>query len=1696
MKHIATLITILLFSQMAQSQKHSESFEALWLQVEKLEKDVLTTSALKVVTIISEKAKKEKNSPQLVKALLYTSKYAMTLEEDAQLNIVNDFKQEIKNAEFPTKNILEGYLANLYWQFFQQNRYQFYNRTKSDVKVDSTDFRTWDLTTLFEEITIHFDASLENETILKKTAVSDFHSILHQQKGSEEYRPTLFDLLAQNALSFYSTNENNITRPADKFEINNPEFLCDGDAFTQLNISTTDVTSLQAKALRIYQQLLALHLPSEHPYRFAEVNIQRLQFVYQNAIFDSKDQHYLEVLKNAASAETGNPASGLYNYEIAVLLNQQGNTYQPKINENHRWKTKEALALCEKVIKETPGSRGAENCKALKTQILAHSLYLNTERHIPNNQVSRLLVSYKNYDGLQLTARIISEKQWEILEDLYPKEKKLAFIRKLSIAKTWKAALKNENDYQSHSTEIMIPPLANGQYLILAEPKDKTDTTFAYAQVQATNLALVETQTETHQDFQVVDRNNGQPIVGAKLMFRYRLDYDGKRLSKTFISDKKGMISIQRAQKEWSDVRITITHKKDTAFYSDYYIYRGYDQTTPGPSYPSFLFTDRSIYRPGQPLYFKGIALKRTQENSSLLINTKVSVALKDVNGQVVNTADFITNDYGSFSGEFILPSNGLTGQFSIQVSSEEYSLNGYSSFSVEEYKRPKFETSLDPITESYKVNDSVTVIGTATAYTGSSITDAKVSYRVKRTVYFPRWYYWRYSYRNASPQEIAHGETKTDASGHYSIDFKALPDNSADKKNLPTFNYEVTADVTDINGETHSATTFVTVGYHTLNANMRLANPLDKDLKDQKLIIATSNLNGQFVPAKGTVKMYKLKAPDQVLRPRMWSAPDYAGFTPEEFKKLYPHDAYNNEHDSSAWEKGALVWQENFDTGTSKELPLGNIKKWISGNYILELVTKDKFGQEVKDVLETTVFSPNDKKLADNQLFHITTDKYSYTPGENAEVRLFSNAENIAVTVTIEKNHKVLDTKIIRLNKNSESFTVPINKEDIGGFAISYSFAAYNYYTSGTLNLQVPYPSTDLQIETLTFRDKLQPGTDETWSFNIKGPKGDKVAAELLASMYDASLDTFRSHYWGFNPLVKSTYYSNRSSNAQRCFSTSSFRTYQDNESYGYSNPSFDSFNWFGLHFGYSSYNRLRTSRMMKKADQAVTTEMMMDDMEVEETIAGAPMETDIAFGNQAKDQALTPERQQERNPKQAMEEVQIRKNLQETAFFFPQLQTDAAGNLSFSFTTPEALTQWNLQLLAHTKNLESSYRTLRTVTQKELMVIPNAPRFLREGDEIVIRTKIANLTENYLSGSAKLKLMDAVTGIDIVNQLLETPEGETTEPIDIRSFKVDSMGNTQVSWRLKIPENIQAVQYTITAKAGDFSDGEQNLLPVLTNRMLVTETLPMWVRSNQTKTFTLDKLKRTQSTTLKHHKLTLEMTSNPAWYAVQALPYLMEYPFECNEQTFSKYYANTLASHIANNNTRIQEVFNQWANSDALTSNLEKNQELKSLLIQETPWLLDAQSETEQKKRIALLFNLNKMKGEQEIALRKLENNQLSSGAWPWFKGGSENRYITQHIITGLGHLNHLSVTANQEETRMIKNAIQYLDDAFADEYKQMKKYASDISKDHLSHTQIHYLYMRSFFKDIKASKKVSAIQDYYKRQAQQYWKNKRTL
>ncbi|SFZ89290.1 Alpha-2-macroglobulin family protein [Flaviramulus basaltis] len=1687
MKQILSIIMIILFANFSNAQ--SQNYGDLWSKVEQFEIDNLPKSALKIVEDIAQKATRDKNTPQLIKTMLIKSKFALVLEEDAQLNIINDFKTEIKNSSFPTKNVLESILANLYWQYFNQNRWLFYNRTKTSEKVDTDDFRTWDLQTLFNEIHIHYQNSLQNGLMLQQEDLSNYDTLLNLQKDSKIYRPTLFDFLNQEALGFYKTNETQITKPAYKFEIDNPKFLDNTEKFLNLKIESKDSTSLQLNALKIYQDLIQFHLKDESPFALADVNIQRFKFVNEQATFNDKETILLDALKTESERLKTHEVSGLYNFEIASIYYQQSNQYEPKTNEENRWKAKEAMDICDNVIAKFPKSKGAEKCVVLKSQIEQQILQITTEDYLPIQKDARLLISYKNLEELNFQVFKINRNQLEKFNKTYQKEEQLAFIKKLDAYKNWESKLRNESDFQTHSTEVLVPKLDNGTYLIFASVKNDKET-FAFATLQVTNLALVETDNSKHKIFQIIDRNNGKPISNATVELSYYENNSRSTQKENYTTNLYGEVKIEKNNDRYRNISTKVNYGNDTAYFGDYYVNPYYQREKEKDTYKAFIFTDRSIYRPGQTVYFKAIAIKNKNGKSEVVANESVYATLYNVNGEDIKEFEFKTNEFGSVAGEFILPNNGLNGEYYIEFDGEEKDFFTEHYFSVEEYKRPKFETKFTPITETFKINDSVSINGSALAYAGSNITDAKVVYRVQRKVQYPSWYFWYRPWFNSEPQEITHGESITNDKGEFEIIFKAIPDQSVDKSSLPIFNYEITADVTDLNGETRSATTVVNVGYHALVVKMSVDNVIDKTKKDISINIDTKNLNGEFVPAKGVVKIYKLKAPNHVLRLRPWAAPDYQDLSEETFKNLFPHQAYSNEDNANNWEKGELVFEKEFNTQKSKELALGKIKKWKSGQYIITLESKDKFGQVVKDEVKTILFSDDDKTLADNQLFSITTNKPNYKSDETAIITFASAAENLNVTVTIEKDHKVIKTHIIQLNNNKKTISIPITNKDIGGFAVHYSYAAFNSFQSSTEIISVPYPKTELDIETTTFRDKLQPGTDETWSFKIKGPQGEKISSELLASMYDASLDQFKPHTWSFNPIQQSNYYSNNQSRGYSNFGTKNFRVYNERAYVSYPQQQYDDWNWFGFSFG----NRNIMLRGVSSVSNALSGRVA--GIEVQEDSSNLDEVVVVGYETQ-KEKALIVSTKTEqgegtviaqitKKEKLDFDNVLIRKNLQETAFFFPQLRTDAEGNISFSFTTPEALTQWKLQLLAHKKNLESATKTLTTVTQKELMVIPNAPRFLREGDNITISTKISNLTEKQLSGQAILMLTDAISGND-VNVNLGNSENN-------KNFTVDAKGNTQVSWSLSIPDDVQAVQYKIIAKASDFSDGEQNALPILSNRMLVTETLPMWIRSNETRTFTLDKLKTNTSTTLKNHKLTLEMTSNPAWYAVQALPYLMEYPYECNEQTFSRYYANALASHIANSNPRIQEVFNQWKNTDAIISNLEKNEELKSILIQETPWLRDAENETEQKKRIALLFDLNKMNNELQSAINKLENNQMDSGAWAWFNGGRENRYITQHIITGFGHLKHLNVN-NDANSKMIENAIKYLDDQFIKEYIDIRKYdaKTDLNKDHLSYTQLHYLYMRSFFQDVKKSKEVEDIIKYYQTQIQKYWLNR---
>lgn len=449
-------------------------------------------------------------------------------------------------------------------------------------------------------------------------------------------------------------------------------------------------------------------------------------------------------------------------------------------------------------------------------------------------------------------------------------------------------------------------------------------------------------------------------------------------------------------------------------------------------------------------------------------------------------------------------------------------------------------------------------------------------------------------------------------------------------------------------------------------------------------------------------------------------------------------------------------------------------------------------------------------------------------------------------------------------------------------------------------------------------------------------------------------------------------------------------------------------------------------------------------------------------------------------KNALKELTQVKTRTNFNETAFFYPNLKTDNNGKVSFNFTTPESLTQWKLRLYAHNKKAETGYFESIIISQKDVMVQTNMPRFLRENDTINISAKVVNMTNETKSGIVMLLLYDASTMKPVDNITLNTN--------NTRNFSCKPKESVPVNWKITIPEGLQGLQYKIVAKSGNFSDGEENILPVLSNKILITESIPIWVKGNSKKEYAFENLKNNDSKTLKNHLFTLEYTSNPIWFALQSLPYLMEYEHECAEQTFSRYYANFIATEIINSNPKVASLFESWKNNPKAVSKLTQNDELKSIVLNETPWLLDAENDDLKNKRLALLMDLNTMKESQEKTLKKLEEKQKSSGGFAWFDGGNENDYITQHIVAGLGHLEKMFPQDSSKFKGIISKAIPYLDANFIKTNSSKNERVS-----YFYYSNLHFLYARSFHLDkMPISKKMDSIINIQKKEYKANWLN----
>jgi uncharacterized protein YfaS (alpha-2-macroglobulin family) len=1522
-------------------------------------------------------------------------------------------------------------------------------------------------------------ASVKEKDLLLNTPIKGYVDILDNvNERTIILRPTLYDFLVNRAIDFFSPKNILIAEPINAFKLDKVIYLEEADVFNEINF---DEISQHRNHLYyasvLYQDALRYRFEGPNVEAYLSLELNRLKFVRDNFTGESKEEIFRKNIQKIVTKHSDNPTTSILFYELCKSLKDEI-AEEDKDNISYSY----VLQLCDMVIKDYPGTMGANNCQALREEILRKDLSLQMVKYVTPNEPFKAIVKYKNLNSIY--CNIV--KYTDLGKDFgsLKQEDKIKKLNALPSARKWRLSLPDREDYRNHSVEIPLNALPPGDYVLLvSDNKDfsikEQAVTTTFFTVTSISYVLKNNSNNGSYDVYVFDRKSGLPLPQAKVNTLYSFyDYDLRKhvnkVGEAYNTDNNGFVNIKETKNRSVFFEITYGEEKLNTGNPHYFYFESpYNENAVRTAH---FFTDRSIYRPGQTVYFKAILSEYNNGENSSLKGQNLKVVLRDVNYKEISTIDLVSNQFGAIDGSFILPLSGLTGTFTLQ------SDIGSAYIQVEEYKRPTFEVKIDKPKASYILDEKVKIKGNASTYFGVPVSEGTVKYRVIRKTHFPtpRRYYWWIPFPKSADKEIAYGEAQTDKEGNFDIQFIAIPDKSIKKSLMPVFTYQITADVTDLGGETRSAEQFVRVGYVGLLADIIIEETWKIEDKNQFQVV-TTNLDGEEQNAQVQVKIHKINSPEKVKNKRYWEMPDSYLMSEEEHQKMFPNEEYKDESNPLNWELDNLVFSKTFFTKEQNKVEILPNTLKEPGVYRLDFLCETTpFPIEISKIIK--IEASDAKQLVFPEALMLSLSKPLKEGDQSFDYKIASSLNNVQAVVEVIYDGKVLERGFITLNNEIKTLNFKLNSEHKGRVDIQAFLVKNNRQYTQSLSVNIPKPSRELQVEWTTFRDKMQPGKKEVWRLKIKGPKGEKVAAELLATMYDASLDAFLPHNFSFN--LREKYIRQPNSWKQDNFNTAQTQLYgiNWNKYSNYQFLSYPSLNLFGFSFYGYNYMMNRGGAMYKSSGIS-ESKALMAAPQILESIPDGMMDLD---GVREEEKTLS----EETKPISADPKVEqpLRTNLQETAFFYPNLLTDKEGNVILEFTTPEALTKWKLLGFALDEKLNSALFSKEAITQKELMVLPHLPRFLREKDEITLTAKVFNVTEKPMIGKATIKLINALTNQEIAAQIVQNEISQT--------FKLIDKGSMAISWTIKVPQDLQAVNYEIFASSGTFTDGEGGFLPVLTNRMLVTETLPMQVLGNQTKNYVLEKLKNNTSKTLKNHQLTLEITENPVWYAIQALPYLMEYPYECAEQTFNRLYANAIAGHIVQSNPAIKRTFELWKNlpdSKALLSNLEKNQELKMLLIEETPWLRNAENESEQKKRIALLFDMNKMGQEQARAMSRIVQMQTPNGGFSWFPGMPDNRYITQYIVSGYAHLVKLGVVSVMENTDLkqsIHQAIEYLDARIVEDLNEIKKQKDYLENDHLGYYAVQYLYARAYFPEIKMNKKTSEAHLYFKNQAKQYW------
>jgi len=1748
--------------------------------------------ALLLIAKINKQAKLDGNTALLIKSIIYRMKFQSFLEENAFDKILTDLRKDVDVAKQPAKSILQSLLAETFWKFYQQNQWKISQRTTIQGDIGG-DINTWSTRRLIDETAKNYIASLKDYELLKTIKIDFLDNILAGDKYNRTFRPTLYDLLANRAIDVFTNTQIDLTQQEnEQIDFNNSIWFADREIFLNTALPQSDSSSFYLKTIQIFKNLILLHSQNNNQDALADVDFLRMKYVARR---NNQQQLFLDALSTLAnrSIHTEIYAEILY-LQAELYKNSQILSTEPKQN------LIKAIEIANQAIKAYPKSMGAYNAKNLINQIELVQLNMQTKQNVITNQVTQLLLTYKNLDTIyfKLYKRPIEE---QLDSKLNNKLSFMSFLEKTKHLKEWFVVLPKSNDYQSHTLVTKIDALPNGNYFLLSQNKKDNgkNTVFSYSSFMVSSLIVMNRFISPKQEYVITDPN-GHPLKNVKIQQKQLKSNNSTQIGEQLITNENGCAYTDKTE----TVNTALISKDNDSLSLNIYNY--YSRPRAAIEYKkTILFTDRPIYRPGQTIFYKGLLIDYKDDKNVILQQQKITVNFNDVNGKKIKAVDALTNDYGTFQGSFTIPVGSLNGL--MRINTDYGSINVH----VEEYKRPTFEVLFEKHNQQYKLNDSIKVLGNALAFSGYTVNKAKVAYRIYRRaiydfkIFNSSLYLENYGSGVFNRQQIGFGKTATTIDGKFEISFFAKS-----KEEKLNYSFEVEITITDLNGETKTKTTTINVGRNNIVLNVNNKSIHFLSSSTDSISFSVTNLNNIPIKASVNAEWLLLSPPNKITSKSQFNA-ENSTISKDDFIKCFPNQDYDNKLDITKWPIQKSVYNQTYsiDKGIGsfkikdKDLAPGYYRvKFNANNFLNDTVSIERY---------ITIYGKAATNIKTSAEW-IVPEKVTINPQESAIFRIAGLTKNSRAYYEVYYQNDIAEKVWLNISPKQTILNIVPKANYKDGFAVQFTMVSDGIIYNSLQQVFIQDPKKQLEIKFLTFRNKLQSGENESWKLQISNKSGEKEMAEMVATLYDASLDDFKQMNWN-NPLRNPFNYHQYT-----------WRYHTNEISYGsdiwflrtnlnynklvrqYEGLSLLGYNYYGgYNSGYRNYKQntekllnkgispaaqnqltilakgnlvygivldkngnvisgasIKTSKLSTITNQLgiytinaqVGEELSLTYLGYQTAIIkiGQQKRIDInlnednnilnevvvtAAGQSIKRDTLSysaPTRSvheigpnnvsirlrgsnglegnipgvvlednkvynfmsmESYDPKTGIELVNgkpifrtanivARSNFKETAFFYPELKTNENGEIKIDFTIPQSLTRYKMMGFAHTKDLKTATITNELITQKQLAITANAPRFFREADTISFSAKLNNISGKNLTGNALLELSDALTGKKI--QILVNKDEHN------HSFELSSNANVILKWNLIIPSGIRAITYKVIAQSENFSDGEEMTIPVLPNSILVTESMPINVRGNTDKTFKMEKLINFGSSkTRRNQALTFEFTSNPIWYAVQALPYLMEYPYECSEQTFSRFYANSFASGIINASPRIKTVFEQWknvTNGEGLLSNLEKNLELKSILLEETPWVRNAINETERKKRLSILFDANRMTYELKANFEQLEKMQLADGSFPWFAGMAADRYITQHIVLGIGQLKKLKLIDDKTYPTlniMLNKAIVYLDAALVKDHKD------ELAGKRFDYLPLHYLFARSYTNQINDNPDFVKAKDYYLKRITSNWK-----